>query len=581
MTNSRSKASRSSLRRALIVLCAIAGLFGATGVAEAGRRRVVVLDLDGAKHQQVHDGLVKLLKKAHTVISTDKWDGTVESLGADMATDKGIKRVARKLMIDAVVAGKVEKRRDAYVVKLELRLGKSGALLGAPIEVTSSTSALDGKAQRALRKELVAAIGEVETNHGGDVEEADEPATTATLAAKADELREPSDAPAGKTAKSGKPDERTGKAGKADERTSKTDERTSKSGKTDERTSKSDKTDEAAGKPEEVASRSGKRGKSGKGRKTGKLAAKFDEEPAKSDEPAKTDEPAKPDDDPEANAEPAKRVASRDPDDSAVSEGAARSSPAETSPGERALDLVVGMSITARSLSFQFRPGFAQTTPGYSGAPVGGVMLDTTIYPFALGHAHRGFVENLGLSLMYDRVVQIKSRDAMNNLLDTTQSRFGIGGVARYPIGDSDNAPVIGATFSYANQVFEIAPGVDVPNVSYAIFEPGVLFRLPLFSRAVVGLDGKLMLFSSTGQLEDAMHYGTTTPVGFEGALTLDVMFSRNVFARAAFRYETIGLTFQGNGALTAGRDNDLTTADVKSGQDTYVGGFITLGVAL
>jgi hypothetical protein len=499
MTNSRSKASTSSLRLALVVLCAL------TGVAQAGRKRVVVLDLEGPRHERVHDDLVKLLKKTHTVISTDKWDGTAEALGADARSDKGVKQIARKLKIDAIVGGKIEKRRDAYVVRLELHLGKTGAIVGEPVNATTAGPGLDGKALRALRKELVAVIDDVELNRG--VPEADEP----------DEPPAPAVAP-----RADEPVARAGKAGK---------------------------------KPDEPVARPGKK---------------------------PDDEPARTDDEPTTPAPRRTRVAAREPEDTpAIAAGAARSSAADTSPGERALDLVAGMSITARSLSFQFRPDFAQPTPGYNGAAVGGVMLDATLYPFALGHAHRGALENLGLSVMYDRAVGIKSRDAMNNPLDTTQSRFGIGAVARYPIGDSDHAPVVGATFSYANQVFEIAPGVDVPNVAYAIFEPGVLFRLPLFSRLVAGLDGKLMLFGGTGQLEDQMHYGTTSLIGFEGAFTLDVLFTRNVFARAALRYETIGLTFQGNGALTAGRDNDLTTADVKSGNDTYVGGFITLGVAL
>ena len=453
------------------MLCAVLGM---VGVAHAGRRRVVVLGLEGPKHQQVHDDLVTLIRQTHTVISIDKWEGTAEALGADTRSNKGVRQVARKLKIDAIVDGKIEKRRGAYVVRLELHLGKTGALVGEPISTTSSAAGLDSKARRAL----VAAIDEVEINHGG-----------------------------------------TEGGGEAD------------------------------GPPGPTVSAT---------------LATPEAEPSPPAEPRRRQVTARASDEP-----------------TTLTTGDARSAGAETSPGERGLDVVAGMSITARSLTFQFRPDFRQPTPGYNGAAVGGVMLDATCYPFALGHARGGALENLGINVMYDRVVGIKSRDAMNNPLATAQSRFGIGGVARYPIGDSDHAPVVGATFSYASQVFEIAPGVDVPNVSYAIFEPGALFRLPVFSRLVAGLDAKLMLFGGTGQLEDQMHYGTTSLIGFEGAFTLDVLFTRNVFARAALRYETIGLTFHGDGALTAGRDNDLTTADVTSGRDTYVGGFITVGVAL
>src|SRR5512141_1525192 len=102
MTHSRSRASRTWLRGVVVVLCAIVG-FG--GVAHAGRKRVVVLDFEGPKSDKFHDDLVKLIKKTHTVVPTDKWNGTAEELGAGSASEKDIKKVAKKLKIDAVVEG--------------------------------------------------------------------------------------------------------------------------------------------------------------------------------------------------------------------------------------------------------------------------------------------------------------------------------------------------------------------------------------------------------------------------------------------------------------------------------------------
>jgi len=253
---------------------------------------------------------------------------------------------------------------------------------------------------------------------------------------------------------------------------------------------------------------------------------------------------------------------------------------ATTSPGERAIDIAAGMSLSTRQLAFQTRPDFTVFVPGYDGKPVGGAMVDVTVYPLAIGHTRSGAAKNLGLTAMYDRVVSISSSDSMNGQYDTTQSRFAIGAVGRYPLARTPDAAVLGASLVYSNQVFEIAQSPDVPSVDYSMFAPGVFVRLPAFGALVLGLDAKVLLITNTGQLQDQMHYGTTDLIGYEGAFSLDWMLTRHVFVRTAFRYETIRFDFRGNGALTAGRDNDLSTADVKTGHDTYVGGFVTAGLA-
>src|SRR3954469_3720041 len=73
MTSSRSRASRNSVLAALIVWCAVAGV---AGVAHAERKRVVVLEFEGPKGGRFHDDVVKLIKKTHTVVPTDTWNGT-------------------------------------------------------------------------------------------------------------------------------------------------------------------------------------------------------------------------------------------------------------------------------------------------------------------------------------------------------------------------------------------------------------------------------------------------------------------------------------------------------------------------
>ena len=150
MTSSRSRASINNLLALLVVL----GVAFVPTIAEAGRKRVVVLELEGPKAEKFHEGLVKLLKKTHTVVPTEKWSSTAEELGADKLTDGNIKKVAKKLKVDAIITGKVEKRRDEYILQLKVRAGSTGAVTGSRIDTSSEGPRIDAKQSKDLKDEL-------------------------------------------------------------------------------------------------------------------------------------------------------------------------------------------------------------------------------------------------------------------------------------------------------------------------------------------------------------------------------------------------------------------------------------------
>ena len=170
MTSSRSNISTSSW------LALALALFVGLGAANAGgRKRVVVLDFDGPKAEKFHDDLVKLIKKSHTVIATDKGNGAAEELEATKPdSSKNIKKVAKKLKVDGVIEGKVEKRRDEYIVQLKLRAGSSGELVGNRIDTKADGPRIDGKAARDIKDELIGAIEDLEANHGGGGDDDDD-----------------------------------------------------------------------------------------------------------------------------------------------------------------------------------------------------------------------------------------------------------------------------------------------------------------------------------------------------------------------------------------------------------------------
>jgi opacity protein-like surface antigen len=245
---------------------------------------------------------------------------------------------------------------------------------------------------------------------------------------------------------------------------------------------------------------------------------------------------------------------------------------------------VFGLSLAMRTLAFTSRPDLnAQLRPpGYQGKPNPGAMLDATVYPLAVGHDRTDIVKNLGVNLMYDRVLLISTKDRQGVPYATASSRFGLGAVFRYPFSHAATSPVVIGSLGYLSQSFTVSAGagqmVDFPSVKYSIFAPGAGLRLPIGDKLVLATDLKLLAVVGTGPLQDTSQYGAASVLGFEGSAGADYAITDNIFARAAVRFETIGINFKGTGNLSTMRDGDPATIDVTAARDTYLGGLVTVG---
>ena len=601
-----SSRSSISISKALLVLLLCAGIAHA-----GGRKRIVVLDFEGPKADKFHDDLVKLIKKQHTVVATDKWNGAAEELDAGKITEKNVKKVAKKLKIDGIVQGKVEKRRDEYIIQIKLRAGTTGEMVGQRVDTKSDAARLDSKAQRDIKDELLAAIDDLEANHGGGGgdDEADD------------------DKPAKKkaTAKADKNDDDDGdaKPAKKDKKVAKSDDDDSDDAAPAKKRPFSKKFDKGGDKS---ADRSDDDDGDAKPAKKDKKVAKTDDDDAK---PAKKEkEPkeskkekeskkAKTDDDTEAalstkksddsdsddDGSKKKKVAKKDDDDSGgdtSAEADADNGPtdldAALSVGQRAIDATAGLSFTARRLNFDYSSALAgsQIPPHYTQSiPVAGALFDVTVYPMAYGHKREGAITGLGIELSYDKVLKINSQKAygpvgMQKIADlaTSESAFQLAGVFRYPFGKAANAPVVGGKLSYQTQSFTIAQttpdnmSTDIPNTEYSMYGVTVFGRYPLAPKMVAGVDLGLLLVSTagtaTGDMGNMAYYGPTSLSGYHAEGNFEYMLTKKVFARGVLRYESISMTFSNDpnkaGMQVFNRDTDATTQDVTGAKDTYFG---------
>jgi hypothetical protein len=245
--------------------------------------------------------------------------------------------------------------------------------------------------------------------------------------------------------------------------------------------------------------------------------------------------------------------------------------------GERAVDVILGLSLNRRSMSFASSPGLANKPAPYNGVPVAGAYIDGTVFPLAIGHKREGLVKNFGATLMYDRVLKIESK-ASGVTYPTTASRYAVGLAFRYPIG---HKLVIGARVRYGSRAFTISKvngeGPGIPNVAYTIIDPTVTFAYQAAPK--IAIDAKLgfMAITNTGEIQKPDQYGAATVSGVEGDVGVSYRFANNLFARAAFSFETIGFSFKGTGMLSD--PNGDMMKDVSGARDTYLGGSVTAGV--
>jgi len=624
MTNSRSIASRSRL---LAIAIAALAVLGAGRAAEAeGRKRVVVLDFEGPKGEKFHDDLVRLIKKTHTVVPTDKWNGAASQLDAGAVSDKNVKKVARKLKIDAVVEGRIEKRRDEFIIRIKLRAGRSGQLIGDSIDTKANGPRIDGRAQKDLRDELVGAIDNVESNHSaGDATSDDEDEAPARAAKKpaARPADDDEDKPAArKPKKPADDDEDERPARKGFSRRGGDDERggdkTGKAKKPEADDDDKPVAKRAADKPADdedkpVAKRPAARPADDEDKPVArkpvaadddklpprKPARRLDDDPPPPAAPARKPVVAAADEDKPAARKPArqadeprrakaKKTATRDPDAEAEADadmGSPITGDAARSPGERMLDAVVGMSLTVRHLTFAMTPTLRATPPGYKGAGAPGAIVDLTVYPLALGHTRRDIYKDIGLEIMYDRVLKLtsrlNSRDPGGNgaglSYNTEEAHWVVAPTIRHTFTGLPIEPTVLGSFGYARQRFNIIGDVDLPDVKYTAFVPRVGLRLPIW-KLTFGADVQAMLITDTGPIQDNSQYGAAHMVGYEAAGSVDYRITPNIFARGSFRYEKISFTFKGSGLQSNARDGMPMTQDVTGATDLYVGGTLTVG---
>lgn len=247
-----------------------------------------------------------------------------------------------------------------------------------------------------------------------------------------------------------------------------------------------------------------------------------------------------------------------------------------------------GPSLTARQLSFASR-NFPQAPKPFKNGAVPGARVDGEFYPLAIGNP-KSVAAGLGIAFDYDKTLSLTLRsvaaDGTVVSAKANQSRFSFGPRFRIGFGQKATSPSLTLGVSYGVRSFVVDRGgladptlIDIPDIQYKGFQPGVGLRVPFTPSIAFVLDARAFLVTDAGPIQLANQYGQAKVTGGEGRAGLDIVIHERYAIQILGEFAAFGFAFTGNGTQTNSRDGDPSSPDVGGAADRYFGGVVTFGV--
>ncbi len=522
------RSRKTSTWAGLAVATAIA--IAAPRLADANKKRIVVLEVRGTLSVDLRAVLSKLLGADHRIISASDYEKTAKQLRATAITDRNVARVAKKLGAEGVIHGWITTTKDdKLLLRLRLRNGSNGKVV-KKLAVLVESEKLSRDVRVAIKRRLLDAIDKLRYV---EVDTHVEKRSTKRSHSKG-------------RVESTKAKPKKKKKGKKTKRK-----------KTRERNYFDD--DENP-----LAPKGGKKSKAESSSSDSRLA-EVDEDDIQIDG----------EDDEELESE-----ADSDEDESEP----------RRNDGRPAGDLVaaavdVGLSVTSRTLAFDSRADLTNAPAGYHGPMVPALHLGAEIYPGLLDD-RSGILSRLGAGVVIDRVFGLQTAvDGGDGVtLPTTEMRYGADLRYRQRLGKPTLTASIGLSrlsFVVAKESAPSGVTVDVPNTSYTYVDPGVAVSMPVADKIALAGHAKILLVLDAGEVQSVEQYGAGTVTGYDlevgGSYALTSAFT----LAAALSYRGFSFDFHGTGELATNRDGDPSTVDVGGASDRYLAAYFTASYAL
>jgi TolB-like protein len=314
-----------------------------------------------------------------------------------------------------------------------------------------------------------------------------------------------------------------------------------------------------------------------------------DEKPAKKDD-SDEDKPKKHDDDADADADKPKkkkRVGKKDDDsDEEVETDVVTVKVPAHSANRDAVRVDFGASAMSRNLTFNSRQ-FDQAPKGYKNNPVPGGRLDAELFPFAFSNPNSA-AAGLGIGGEFDQTfaLNLQSSAQPGTKFPVTERHWDVGLRYRLAFGSKPTSPTFTVSAGYAKHTFVVNRSalmggtiIDLPDVDYKGYDPGISFRIPIGGTVALMFGGRALLVTSTGAIQTPQQYGQAKVTAGEASVGLDFVFDNRYALRIVGEFAQMGFAFTGGAEMTNNRDGEPNSKDVGGAADRYLGGAATFGV--
>ena len=316
-----------------------------------------------------------------------------------------------------------------------------------------------------------------------------------------------------------------------------------------------------------------------------------EEKPAKKDDEDADAKPKKKDqatdeDDADAKPKKKKRVGKNDDSDEEVETDVVTVKVPAHSANRDAVRVDFGFSAQSRNLTFNSRT-FDQAPKGYKNNPVPGGRLDAELFPFAFGNPN-GAAAGLGIGGEFDQTIalNLQSSAQPGTKFPVTERHFDIGLRYRLAFGSKPTSPTFTISAGYAKHTFVVNRSaltmgtiIDLPDVDYTGYDPGISFRIPIGGSVALLFGGKALLVTGAGPIQTPQQYGQAKVTAGEASVGLDFVFSNRYALRIVGEFAQMGFAFTGGAEMTNNRDGEPNSKDVGGAADRYLGGAATFGV--
>jgi hypothetical protein len=504
----------------LVGIAAIAAALLVAPPLAAAQKRIVVLEVEGARNGALRGSLVEIVGEENRVIDGAKYTRLAKRMKAGKLTPENVALVAAKLEADGVIESMIVADRDRYMLRIRVREGATGRTI-KKLAIKLKKPALSRGMQAQLSERLLDSIDGLRFN---DAELDFEPESGAPDDEddEVDEEKPANETPAGMASKKSRGDRM------ADRRVASLD---------DEDGDIVDEDEEDEGDDDD------------------------------DDDDLDDDEAPRP-----SRAGGVKRGATKPMAAAVHRRRGAMSLTAGVTVMTREL------TFTTRPDMINAPQGY--TGPPAPAARVAGELYPLAIDSSRTGLAANigiGFELDHVIGLQ----TQVDSGGMAVNL-PTNEMRYSAGLRMRHAFGSKPTHPSIKLSANYSRLEFAVQKqegvAIDLPNTSYTYFDPGLELRVPFTARVAMIAGARAMLMRSAGEVQQDDQYGTAKITGYDAGGGFEVAWSPRLVFQLAARYMAIGYEFQGDGEMSNNRDGDPMSIDVGGALDRYISGSLTAG---